>query len=85
MFTGLTVAVVGLLFGPVGAVVGMIKAFEEVGESGIGDPRALSDAIGNVLASSVLGTLAGLLGLILFIVSLVIAARERKRPQPTAP
>jgi biopolymer transport protein ExbB len=43
------------MIGLVGTVTGMIKAFEHLGASGIGDPSGLSSAIGEVLVATASG------------------------------
>lgn len=43
------------MIGLVGTVTGMIKAFEHLGTSGIGDPSGLSAAIGEVLVATASG------------------------------
>ena len=45
---GVTTPMIGLT----GTVTGMIRAFESLGESGIGDPSQLSGAIGEVLVAT---------------------------------
>jgi biopolymer transport protein ExbB len=48
---GVTTPMIGL----VGTVTGMIKAFASLGQAGIGDPSALSAAIGEVLVATASG------------------------------
>src|SRR4029077_16730224 len=48
---GVCAPMIGLL----GTVTGMIKAFEKLGSSGIGDPSGLSAAIGEVLVATASG------------------------------
>ena len=48
---GVTAPMIGLL----GTVTGMIKAFQKLGSSGIGDPSGLSAAIGEVLVATASG------------------------------
>jgi len=48
---GVRTPMIGLL----GTVTGMIKAFDTLGSAGIGDPSALSEAIGEVLVATASG------------------------------
>lgn len=61
----------GPLIGLVGTVIGMKKAFDSLGSSGIGDPSQLSNSIGWVLIATVIGILVGLIGAVLVFVSLL--------------
>lgn len=53
------------------SAVAMNGAFTALGSSGIGDPDALSQHIGQVLISSAIGAILFLLGLVGFIICLV--------------
>jgi len=55
----------GPLMGIGATIKGMMKAFEVIETSGIGDPEKLSGAIGEVLIYTMIGFLAGLIGSIL--------------------
>lgn len=75
--TGL-VLMLGPLVGVAGSILGMMGAFDKLSESGTTDPTAVSESIGVVLYSTVLGLIAGLIGLILVVVAaLVMKNRER--------
>ena len=49
------IGVVSPMLGLTGTVLGMIRAFSTIGSSGIGDPSALSAAIGEVLVATATG------------------------------
>ncbi|MDZ4817223.1 MAG: MotA/TolQ/ExbB proton channel family protein [Verrucomicrobiota bacterium] len=51
------IGVVSPMIGLTGTVFGMIKAFEVIGSKGVGDPGALSAAIGEVLVATAAGLL----------------------------
>ena len=66
----------GPMFGLATSMIGMLRAFNELGSTGIGDPSHLSQAIGQTLMGTMLGMLVGLVGVVLLIVS-VTACRYR--------
>lgn len=57
----------------------MSKAFKALGSSGIGDPQALSSAIGEALIATVAGLALCPVGLGLLIVSLVYLRKARRQ------
>jgi MotA/TolQ/ExbB proton channel family len=56
---------IGLVLGLIGTVIGMMKAFNELGQSGIGDPGQLAASINIMLHATAVGVAFGLTGLIL--------------------
>lgn len=50
------------ILGIIGTILGMIHAFSTLSTEGVGDPSKLSGAIGEVLISTALGFLAGMIG-----------------------
>jgi biopolymer transport protein ExbB/TolQ len=73
------------LFGFLGTVFGMTRAFAALGNSGIADPTALSHSISTVLLSSALGLILCPFGVILLTVSIVFYSRLRAaNPPPLA-
>ena len=76
--TGRLLAIIGTvlqlspIIGLVGTVIGMMKAFQALGASGISDPSTLSKAIGEVLISAAAGMVVGLLGTVLLAVGVLL-------------
>jgi biopolymer transport protein ExbB/TolQ len=70
------------LFGLLGTVFGMTRAFATLGNTGIADPTALSNSIGTVLLSSALGLIMCPFGVILLTVSIVFYSRLRAANPP---
>ena len=73
------------LFGVAGTIVGMIRAFNTLGSSGIGDPKALGDSIGVTLFSTVAGLLLCPVGIIVLTLSLIFLSRLRRTTPPPLP
>ncbi|MDB6075677.1 MAG: hypothetical protein JWO89_3317 [Verrucomicrobiaceae bacterium] len=68
----------GPLIGMMMTVVGMIRAFHAMSDSGIGDPSALAQPIGEVLITTMLGIAAALVGIVLMLVArFALGYRER--------
>ncbi len=59
-----------------GTVVGMMKSFKVLGESGQSNPSILSEAIGGVLISTFIGIALSLIGIVLVIIA-ITACRYR--------
>lgn len=73
------------LFGILGTMVGMARAFRTLGDSGIGDPRSLAGALGETLSVSA-GTLALFpIGLVLLIVCGRLLQQSRQPKPPPLP
>jgi biopolymer transport protein ExbB len=62
------IGVVAPMVGLTGTVIGMIKAFKELGSSGIGDPSGLAAAIGEVLVATAAGLIVAIPGFVFFYV-----------------
>ncbi len=62
----------GPFIGVAGTVLGMIRAFQEMGSSGVGDPGSLSKPIGEVLISTAVGMVASFVGLVLMLIGFVL-------------
>ncbi|MBV9659441.1 MAG: MotA/TolQ/ExbB proton channel family protein [Verrucomicrobia bacterium] len=77
------IGVVSPMIGLLGTVIGMIKAFATLGRSGIGDPRALAGAIGEVLLATASGLFIAIPAFIFYYVfrnktqSAIVAAEDR--------
>ncbi|MEY4482708.1 MAG: hypothetical protein RL693_160 [Verrucomicrobiota bacterium] len=97
MKTKRTLLIVGIVAGAVmmlspfvgllGTVFGMQKAFSTLSSFGIGDPKALSGAIGETLISTVAGIIVAIPGVLLFIgciVGLVVSNRKSKPVTPVS-
>jgi hypothetical protein len=59
-----------------GTVIGMMKSFKVLSESGRSDPSILSEAIGGVLISTFIGIALSLIGIVLVIIA-ITACRYR--------
>lgn len=59
-----------------GTVIGMMQSFKVLSDSGRSDPAMLSEAIGGVLISSVVGIALSLIGIVLVIIA-ITARRYR--------
>lgn len=53
-----------------GTIIGMMKSFRVLSDSGTTDPRRLSEAIGGVLASTFAGIAVSLIGVILITIAI---------------
>jgi hypothetical protein len=68
-----------LLLGIFSTVVAMNKAFADLGNSGIGDPKALSETIGEAIISIVAGLFISMPGLIFLVTSIFKFLSYRKK------
>ena len=66
------------LFGLLGTVFGMVRAFHALGPTGIADPRGLSHSVGNAVVSTAGGLILCPFGIALLAVSLVFYFRMRR-------
>jgi biopolymer transport protein ExbB/TolQ len=73
------------IVGLVGTFIGMRRAFDTLGNSGIGDPQKLSDGIGTTLISTVLGIAVLPIGILLLVVSIVSFVRLSQPAPPPPP
>jgi biopolymer transport protein ExbB/TolQ len=73
------------LFGILGTVVGMIRAFRVLGSSGIADPQALSQSMGTTLLSTATGIFLCPFGVIILSLSLVFFYQLRRSNPPALP
>ncbi|MEM1059536.1 MAG: MotA/TolQ/ExbB proton channel family protein [Verrucomicrobiota bacterium] len=62
------IGVVSPMIGLTGTVIGMIRAFQALGQTGIGDPSALSAAIGEVLVATAGGLAVAIPAFVFFYV-----------------
>lgn len=95
MKTKRTLLIIGIVVGAVlmlspfigllGTVLGMQKAFHALGSSGIGDPKALSGAIGETLISTFAGIIVAIPGVLLFIGCIVGLVLSNRKPKPVLP
>ena len=79
------VLMLGPLWGMLGTVFGMARAFAVLGSSGVGDPSQLSASIGGVLISTAAGLVACPIGVILFVVCIISLDKARRAPPPLPP
>ena len=56
----------GLLVGMAGTTIGMIRAFDALGHSGIADPKQLAASISTVLIATAVGLVISIVGFVLF-------------------
>jgi hypothetical protein len=82
---GFTVGVLLLLLPIVTVSYGIFQANQVLGSSGIGDPQALSTAIGHTLLGSVFSLMLLPVGILLIILSLIRFARLRRLQPPALP
>ena len=81
---GKVLAIIGALcqLGPfvglTGTVIGMIKAFDNLGTSGTGDPATLSAGIGEVLISTAAGLAVSLVGAVLLLTGIYLFNYRQK-------
>lgn len=68
--------------GLIGTVLGMKRAFHEMGTSGISDPGHLSAAIGETLISTAAGIIIAVPGVVIFITCLVLSVLQRRTSPP---
>jgi biopolymer transport protein ExbB/TolQ len=66
------------MLGLMGTILGMTKAFDTLGKSGVGDPAELSTAIGETLISFTAGVVCAVIGAVLLLFSLVFFLRSHK-------
>lgn len=65
------------MIGLMTTVVGMKNAFENMGNSGIGDPAALSGHISSVLQATLWGAIFSSLGIVFLVLSIVKFLQHR--------
>jgi biopolymer transport protein ExbB/TolQ len=73
------------VLGFAGTVLGMMRAFNTLGSSGAGDPKALSQDISVVLVSTATGVILLPVGIALFTTSLIFFLRQRRNAPPPPP
>ena len=73
------------LFGMLGTVFGMKRAFDILGSSGVGDPSTLSASVGETLVFTAAGLLLFPVGAIILTVSLVCLLRLAPSNPPPLP
>ncbi len=72
---GKTLALVGAwlqlgpLLGMAVTIIGMMRAFQTMGETGVKDPSAISAAVGQVLVSTFAGLFVGLIGAVMILLA----------------
>ena len=74
------VTLVAPMLGLSGTVIGMMSAFQSLGQSGTANMEGLSNAISGVLISTIVGTGIGFISLVVFIVTLVCYLTRSKNP-----
>jgi ABC-type uncharacterized transport system YnjBCD permease subunit len=77
-----------ILAGLIGTIIGMQKASDVLGQSGIADPKQLSEAIGATLVSLTSGLFVSMLtipaGLALAVVSIVFLVKQNRAAREAA-
>ena len=73
------------VIGFAGTIMGMMRAFNTLGSSGVGDPKALSHDISVVLVSTATGMILLPVGIVLFTTSLICFLRQRRTSPPPLP
>ena len=73
------------VFGLLGTVFGMMRAFDTLGNQGVADPQALSASIGDTLISTVAVLFLRPVGIVLLTLSLVCFFRLRRPIPPPLP
>jgi len=73
------------VFGLLGTVFGMTRAFRTLGSSGIADPQTLSASIGTTLISTAVGLFLCPLGIVLLSVCIIFLIRLRASTPPPLP
>lgn len=73
------------LFGLLGTMFGMTRAFSTLGSSGVADPQALSASIGTTLMSTTVGLLLFPIGVAVLTLSIVFFIRLRRSTPPPLP
>ena len=73
------------LFGLLGTVLGMTRAFRMLGSAGVSDPQALANSIGTMLVSTAAGLCLCPVGIVVFTLSLVFFLRLRAATPPPLP
>lgn len=70
------------VIGLAGTIMGMMRAFNTLGSSGVGDPKALSQDISVVLVSTATGVILLPVGIAIFSISLIFFLRLRRTCPP---
>ena len=73
------------VFGLLGTVFGMMRAFDTLGSTGLGDPQALSASIGDTLIATAAGLFLCPVGIVVLTLSLVFFFRLRRPVPPPLP
>jgi len=88
LICGIVIGVIltlGPAWGMLGTAIGMMHAFQTLGGSGIGDPKALSGAIGETLLATGAGLVACPIGILLLVVCIVMLVNLSKEPPALPP
>ena len=80
-----TILTLSPLFGILGTVFGMTRAFQSLGNSSNTDPHLLSERIGTSLVSTAAGLFFCPFGIVILTLSLVFHFRIRKSCPPSLP
>jgi biopolymer transport protein ExbB/TolQ len=73
------------VFGVLGTVFGMTRAFSVLGKAGVADPQALSASIGTTLVSTAAGFALCPVGVVVLVLSIVFYSRLRASTPPPLP
>jgi hypothetical protein len=72
------------IVGALRSLLGINRAFEALGHSGVGDPAKVSASIGTTLNSAALGVAVFPIGTLLLVISIVYLVKQN-RPLPPPP
>jgi biopolymer transport protein ExbB/TolQ len=75
----------GPMWGMLGTVIAMMRAFAVLEGPGISDPKALSGAIGTTLHVTAAGFVACPIGVVLLVVCIALLIKSNKPPQQPFP
>jgi biopolymer transport protein ExbB/TolQ len=75
----------GPLWGLLGTALGMTRAFDILGSSGVSDPQQLSNAVGTTLVSTMAGAIACPIGILLLTVCIPLLVLLKKTQPPSVP
>ncbi|WP_309385238.1 MotA/TolQ/ExbB proton channel family protein [Cerasicoccus frondis] len=60
----------GPVIGLIGTIIGMLGAFKDISDGGMGEPEALADSISLALVTTAIGLVLGLIGIVLLAIAL---------------
>jgi uncharacterized membrane protein len=84
LIAGALLLVGGFVFGLAGTIMGMIRTFSRIAESGTGSPKQLAEGIDNSLISTAVGIPVSFIGLCLVIGGLIayFVGKQQSKSEP---